>query len=226
MYLKHPYNIRHPSTTLWQESVDLKHRSYVKLGQPFALPVCLPEDKNDSCRTLGASIVTFSADGFFLATRHDSMATVVFIWDLGAMNLCTVLLQHAAVKSLAWHPHKPEKLLIQCGQEEGILYTWDAKEDLPAVLTLPGLFVGTRAEARWVDTGKEDGDTIMVGDAQGCVFVAPEGKSQLSVLEDGDSTFSLSSGLAEAVRSTEFDNTATHASLNDTFQFRQDMGVC
>lgn len=153
------------------------------------------------------------------------MPTVVFIWDLGAMNLCTVLLQHAAVRCLAWHPHKPEKLLIQCGHEEGILYTWDAKEDRPSVLVLPGLSFGPRAEVRWIDNGNEDEDTIMVGDAQGCVVVAPEGKSQLSLSLNDNSSFSLSSGPAEGARSTEFDNTATHATLNDTFQFRQDMGV-
>lgn len=69
-------------------------------------------------RRTGVSLLSFSSRGHFLATREDGHPTTVWIWEVAgpqALRPRAVLVQHAEVKGLLWHPVVPDLLLVECG---------------------------------------------------------------------------------------------------------------
>ena len=57
---------------------------------------------NDKMPKIGISQISFSYDGYYLATKNDNMPNVLFIWNLIAMNLQTVLIHLNEVIYFKW----------------------------------------------------------------------------------------------------------------------------
>jgi hypothetical protein len=53
----------------------------------------------------GISLLDWSFDSLYLATRCDSMPTAVWIWDMTTFDLHTVLIQLNPVKTFKFAPH-------------------------------------------------------------------------------------------------------------------------
>lgn len=76
---------------------------YTAQKLPLSIPTVKPTpDKLNP--HMGIGIVEWSADGRFFATRNDGMPRAIFIWDGSTLALHSVMLQVAAVRSMAWHP--------------------------------------------------------------------------------------------------------------------------
>lgn len=213
---------------LWQETAETTQtRQYLRPGQPFALPAAAPADKGDVCRAIGASLVTFNADGSLLATKDDGTPTVVFIWDLQSMTLQSVLVQHSVVKRLKWHPTDHNRLLIQCAQEDTVVYTWDSTQDKPTAVPIPGGRLGVRADHRWI-VSEHRPSAVLVGDPFGSVVAWVDGMPESDSSSGSHSEVSFLEGGVEQdanARKTVFDDNPTSATLDDTFQFRREVSV-
>ncbi|KAI9726443.1 MAG: hypothetical protein M1828_001265 [Chrysothrix sp. TS-e1954] len=90
--------------------------------------------------------LTFSPNSTLLASVSSQTPTTVWLWDLTALRLRAVLVQHADVRRLSWHPTRRGLLLIRTagppasdGASSSGLYLWDVEDEgaLPRVLTLP-----------------------------------------------------------------------------------------
>lgn len=211
---------------------------------PITPPTAIIAPTDNPSPKIGTSILTFNATGTLLATKSDAHPTTVWIFDLCKLQSRAVLVQHAVVKRLAWHPTDPDLLLIQGIQGEPLVYLWDAKEESPRVYSIPfeGAVAG-KAEAKWIHSTLGSKPLLQFGDANGCVFAYPYGReagaihsvdksevvqvqqSPASNTDDEDSLFDILSGkkssahdpLDRAGNGLETQN----GTLDDTFRFKQ-----
>lgn len=108
------------------------------------------------------------------------MPTTVWIWDVERMVSKAVLVQHAIIKRLLWHPTDPNSLLVQCAQDEPIIYLWDASGDHPRMLDASRCNIPGRLEARWMHTPACRKPIIMVGNTHGFALAFPDGRDDES----------------------------------------------
>lgn len=88
------------------------------------LPVQLLVVKPDPDRAnpkVGVSSMAFSSDNRYLATRNDSMPTVLWVWDMQRLCLLAMLEQTSAVRCFQWDPRRP-RLALCTGNAK--LYLW------------------------------------------------------------------------------------------------------
>uniref|UniRef100_A0A672YH74 WD repeat containing, antisense to TP73 n=1 Tax=Sphaeramia orbicularis TaxID=375764 RepID=A0A672YH74_9TELE len=126
----------HPSTINNTKAVSVCKRSSICLitycqflllpapDEICPLPVQIPVVKPDPDRAnpkIGISSLAFSADGRYLATKNDNMASVAWVWDMQKMNLVAVLEHTSAVKCFQWDPKHP-RLALCTGNAK--LYLW------------------------------------------------------------------------------------------------------
>ena len=174
----------------------------------------------------------FNADGTLLATKHDSIPTAVWIWDLRQMQRRAVLIQHAMVKRLLWHPTDPNSLLIQCTQDENVLYLWHALDDQPQILDISSAKLSGKVEARWIRTEQQRKPILMVGCSHGFCLAYPQGREPVSspVLDVGvgpvgnedDSFLNMTLDTVPDADGTEcftdLDPGTANGTIDDTFQ--------
>lgn len=53
---------------------------------------------------MGVFQLLWSPDGRYLMTREESLPTTVFVWDMEALGLVSVLVQADPIKSIRWNP--------------------------------------------------------------------------------------------------------------------------
>lgn len=70
----------------------------------------------------GVSVMAWSFDCRFLATKCDSLPQVVWVWDLQTVELHSFLVLLSPVKSLSWSP-VTNHLLISSGQPRFFVWT-------------------------------------------------------------------------------------------------------
>uniref|UniRef100_A0AAX7TYI7 WD repeat containing, antisense to TP73 n=1 Tax=Astatotilapia calliptera TaxID=8154 RepID=A0AAX7TYI7_ASTCA len=94
------------------------------LDEICSLPVQVPVVKPDPDRAnpkIGVSVLAFSSNNHYLATKNDNMASVVWVWNMQMMSLQAVLEQTSAVRCFQWDPCHP-RLALCTGNTK--LYLW------------------------------------------------------------------------------------------------------
>lgn len=145
----------------------------------------------------GVSIMAFSADGSVVATREERAPTTVWLWDLGTLAPRTILIHHAPVKIVLWHPTWPNLLLIQCIQDEPLLYLWDALSFPPQTLDVPFSKSSGRLDAHWLNAVANKKPALLFSDSHGCVLAWPEGKDPILRFESPNGTDESNDSLYE-----------------------------
>ena len=206
VFLDHTAQICVPSAPVYTEQVDaMGARSYMLTPQPVTPPKAPTEKNETALMKQGISILAFNCDGTMCATRDDSTPTTVWIWDLRSLKPRTILIQHAPVKSLSWHPSSPSHLLIQNAQDCPAIYLYALPNlstslsarnsqvseppsilDLSAKITKPAGSLPPKWEARWLDTPADKKPALTFGHNQGYILVWPEGKDQILRFERDD----------------------------------------
>ena len=120
----------------------------------------------------------FSNDGMLLATKSESMPTTVWIWSLSSMIAFAILLHHAPVRLMEWHPTANDLLLLHCGIGESIIHLWKESWDAPLVIHTPKHTAGEKLEASWIHTPSEDPFKILL--------VAEDDYAILQISHDGE----------------------------------------
>ncbi|XP_034027428.1 WD repeat-containing protein WRAP73-like [Thalassophryne amazonica] len=93
---------------------------YEICAPPVQIPVVKP-DPDRANPKIGVSCLAFSADSRYLATKNDSMASVLWVWEMQKSSLEAVLEHTAAVRCFQWDPRRP-RLALCTGNSK--LYLW------------------------------------------------------------------------------------------------------
>lgn len=207
VFLDHTAQICVPNAPVYTEQVDaVGARSYMLTPQPVTPPKAPVEKQEISLMKKGISILAFNHDGTLCATRDDSTPTTIWIWDLRSLKPRTILIQHAPVKSLLWHPSSSSQLLIQSTQEHPIIYIYTIPNlsassllprnsqtaESPSILDLSAKIAKTAGslppkwEAKWLHTPADKKPALVFGHSQGYILVWPEGKDQILRFERAD----------------------------------------
>ena len=190
-------------------------------------------------------MMSFSADGSYLAVTEDSMPTTVWIWELSHLRARAVIVQHSVIKRLAWHPTDPDLLLFQCFHGESTLYMWNASQDRPCILNIPSVKFSGKVEAHWTQTRPDRKPRFIFRDLHNFTVVHPDGKEDapspiikaettaehVTNTDDEDSLFDILSGRKPALGDetthypTQTDMETVNSTLQDTFRFRKGIGA-
>jgi hypothetical protein len=105
----------------------------------------------------GTNALSFDVSGTLLATRVEDMPSTVWIWDVGNRSLRAVLILHAPIARIAWHPTITELLMIRCEGEEnkGRAQLWDPSWEMPKIINFgtqvpEGKIIG-KSIVRWLN---------------------------------------------------------------------------
>jgi hypothetical protein len=202
IYLDHTATIQlSDDGQVWQEQVTAaSKRSYQTIPQPYAPPTLSAPVQNGSAKS-GISAISFNSSGTVVATKDDSTPTAVWLWNLSSLVANTVIIHHSPVRQLAWHPSRPELLLINCSLDETVLHLWNSNKMEPVVTTLPSKKPSGKPDIRWLGNSSTTETAIHVSDNQTTFVVWPDGK-RASIrstyhVEDGDD--SLDDSVYEAL---------------------------
>ncbi|PQE19550.1 wd40 domain-containing protein [Rutstroemia sp. NJR-2017a BVV2] len=161
MVLSHSSSIR-PSDTLhvWQEQILPGQnggftREFIAATQLVLPPTSTAPATAES--RAGTNALSFDVSGTLLATKVEDMPTTVWIWDVGNRSLRAVLILHAPIARIAWHPSITELLMIRCEGEEnkGRAQLWDPSWEMPKIINFgtqvpEGKIIG-KSIVRWLN---------------------------------------------------------------------------
>jgi hypothetical protein len=211
VFLDHTPSIHVPDAPVYTEHVDSQgNRSYALTTQPTTPPKAPLEKNETALMKQGISLVAFNSDGTLCATRDDSTPSTVWIWDLGSLKPRTILIQYAPIKSLQWHPHDPNRLLIHTTHDFPTLYLYTAYPvshplsasttaqhqqppsilDLAPHITKPTNTVPTRWSSYWLSACRDKKPLFAIGHQAAYILVWPEGKDQILRFEREDEDMS------------------------------------
>lgn len=156
-----------------------------------------------------------------------------------------ILLHHASVKSVEWHPTILDLLLIHCATDEPCLHIWKESWDTPKVVTAPKGISRNRIDARWIYTSDEKPATILL--AGGCEHTIVQLSHEGEVIEmpgfdsepvdalGPDDRFDEGHSMDFSAVKLPYDHTAMYATrdpsdtwtafddVDDTFQYKNTM---
>ncbi|XDG00726.1 hypothetical protein ABKA04_000341 [Annulohypoxylon sp. FPYF3050] len=244
MRLHHPLVIQ-PKDTLqiWQEQNILQNTGsislpgFVKAAQAVTPQWTTPNGLQEPVS--GCNFAKFDCSSSLLATRLEDAPGTIWIWDLPSSDLRAVLMYHANVTKLEWHPVHPELLLMRCeGDSYGnLMFAWDPLSHGPRAIDMARQIPeasGSKTYATWIrartDTAAlffTDNTTCMLvslADSDGETLPWHDSAPGSPVSHGGDINMQSSPGLAsepeDVENSINIDLDDDYASeLDDTFQF-------
>ncbi|KAF7879267.1 hypothetical protein EAF04_000464 [Stromatinia cepivora] len=150
-------------------------REFVRAKQSTSPPTASAIPTAES--KTGASMMTFDISGTLLATKIEEMPSAVWVWDVGSRSLRALLIMHAPVARVTFHPSVNELLMIRCDGEEngGRVQLWDPSWDTPRIITfgmrLPeGRIIG-KSIIRWLNVVSAF-PSIFFSDSQDCILMS------------------------------------------------------
>ncbi|KAI1457668.1 hypothetical protein F4805DRAFT_169310 [Annulohypoxylon moriforme] len=181
MRLHHPQVIQ-PKDTLqiWQEQNNFRNNGSIPLPRFIkATQTVTPQwTALNSLQepTSGCNFVKFDCSSSLLATRLEDAPGTIWIWDLPSSDLRAVLMYHANVTKLEWHPVHPELLLIRCeGDGYGsLVFAWDPLSQGPRSIDMSRQFpeaLSSKTYAAWVQT-RADSAALFFTDNATCMLVS------------------------------------------------------
>lgn len=131
---------------IWQEQISASNeRSYIAAPQP----IC-PPNNSDTESPHGISIIEYNMDGSLVATRSESIPSTVWIWSAEAASAVSVLIHHAPIKRVEWHPLIADLLLIHCNLAEPVVHLWKSSWESPTIVNLFLDRLGGKIDATWL----------------------------------------------------------------------------
>ncbi|CAK3859076.1 WD repeat-containing [Lecanosticta acicola] len=199
---------------IWQEMVSAANlRTYSLQSQPVSPPLSKTKADSSEPKALGIAEMYFNCDGSFLATRDCRMLNTVWLWNMSTLAAHAVVIQHSNVRSLQWHPTRPETLLIDCA--EGMAHIFDVSSTHP-----PAIFstdMRPKAPLTWLTNPAAAKPIILITEATRFRLLHPEGK------DDDDATDYAATpraGSAEA-GAAQYEEGASEDSLFDVLSGRK-----
>ena len=122
---------------------------YVECSFPYKLN---QNNKLKSLQGIGAiSILEWSLDSKFIASKYEAMPNIVFIWETSTLKLHTVIVQLNNIKNLKWSPRE-NILLIVTDNSKLYTFTLDNVYIIELVSDINNPFNATNLQ--WSSDGK------------------------------------------------------------------------
>ncbi|KAI3337096.1 hypothetical protein HD806DRAFT_26826 [Xylariaceae sp. AK1471] len=231
-----------PKETLqiWQEQTSprtgqLFVPTFIKATQAVS-PPGLPSNMISDARS-GCNLCKFDSSSCLLASRLEDAPSTIWIWDVPTSELRAVLMYHANVSKVEWHPLQPELLLVRCEGEgySGLIFVWDPLSNGPSPIEfsrhLPRAKVTGRTDATWLKTITESAALFYTDHAE-CILAsladanteetlpwANQAAVNLHVNIDWPTDYRISNDGPSDNSSTDIDEGISD--LDDTFQFKK-----
>ncbi|KAG4025775.1 hypothetical protein MFRU_051g00400 [Monilinia fructicola] len=150
-------------------------REFVRAKQPTSPPTAttIPTAEPKT----GTNMMILDISGTLLATKVEEMPSAVWVWDVGSRSLRALLIMHAPVARMAFHPSVNELLMIRCEGEEnkGRVQLWDPSWEAPRIINfgtrLPeGKIIG-KSIIRWLNIASAF-PSIFFSDSQDCILMS------------------------------------------------------
>ncbi|KAJ2989561.1 hypothetical protein NUW58_g3412 [Xylaria curta] len=213
--------------------------SFIKATQAVSPPGLSPNSVSDARH--GCNLAKFDPSSSLLASQLEDAPDTLWIWDVPTSELRAVLMYHANITKVEWHPSQPELLLVRCEGEEysSLVFLWDPLSNGPRAIEfsrhLPSSKVTGRTDATWLKTTTRSAallftdhakyillslaDTGADADAEAALPWATQVTVNLPVNVDTPTDFNNSYTGLDDDNSTDVDDGITE--LDDTFHFRK-----
>ena len=126
-------------------------------------------------------MLSFDHSGTLLATRIEDLPTTLWIWDISSRHLRSVMIFHAPIAKITWHPDIDELLMIRCEESRGIVHLWDPSWETPQIIDfgaqMPGGKVIGKTIARWLGSDCAS-PALLFSDSQDCVLASLAGDDE------------------------------------------------
>ncbi|KAK4575084.1 hypothetical protein LTR86_000936 [Recurvomyces mirabilis] len=157
---------------IWQEHVSAaSERTYSLATQPVSPPLSRGKPSTESDE-LGVAELCFSSNGEYLATRDERMLSTVWIWSKQTLSAHTVIMQHANVRKMLWHPSRPDLLMLDCGESVAyLLAVGSSSPPMPVMVPLPGTPI-----LAWLETAVDASPAILALTKTSFRVIFPEGR--------------------------------------------------
>ncbi|XP_033103905.1 WD repeat-containing protein WRAP73-like [Anneissia japonica] len=87
---------------------------------PVQIPVVKPDPDKPNPK-IGVSMVSFSPDNKYMASKNENMPNALWIWDVQKLTQVVLMLQVNSIRCLQWDPHQP-RLAMSTGNNK--MYMW------------------------------------------------------------------------------------------------------
>ncbi|KAI8635079.1 hypothetical protein F5Y19DRAFT_135141 [Xylariaceae sp. FL1651] len=236
----HHAQVVEPKDTLqlWQEQINPRAGqpvvpTFVRATQAISPPGLSSNGMSDV--RAGCNLVKFDSSSSLLASRLDDAPSTIWIWDVLTSELRAVLMYHANVTKVEWHPSQPELLLMRCEGEEhsGLIFVWDPLSDGPRPIELlrhlPSAKVNGRIYVTWLKTATGSA-ALFFKDHATCILVSLadtdetppwEEQSTVALHVDKDSPADLNIQHDNLSDYSSSDTCEGNSELDDTFHFKK-----
>lgn len=153
-------------------------RTYEAVTQQITPPSVAASGTSDHILDIGISTLLYSADGIHLVTRCDDIPTTIWIWDLKKQTIASTLIHHSPVKQFQWHPSIPQLLVIQCAQEQPLIYLWEGPGIVPSAWPVDFSRAAGKIEISWLNSEANSlaRPGLLLGDAKSSMILWPRGQ--------------------------------------------------
>ncbi|KAI1326368.1 hypothetical protein F5Y16DRAFT_231094 [Xylariaceae sp. FL0255] len=233
MRLRHPQTVE-PSNTLkiWQEHAQTRNGQSIGSAFTMAVQAVSPPgllSNNASDTRFGCNLVKFDSSSSLLATRLDAAPSTIWIWDVSSSELRAVLMYHANVTKVEWHPSQPELLMMRCEGEgdghSGRAFVWDPLSDGPCPIDFSRHLdcpkITGKTEATWLKVHATESAAIFFTNHQAGIVVSltdatkePWGNPSAAPTNPDHAHDSFDGGF-------ESDMDAAISDMDDTFHFKK-----
>ena len=146
-----PKNSNNNKKNISSNSNNFKNNytKYIECSFPYKLN---QSNKIKSLQGIGAiSILEFSYDSKFIASKYEAMNNIIFIWETTSLKLHTVIVQLNNIKNMKWSP-KENILLIVTDNSKLYTFTLDNVYIIELVSDMNNPF--NASNLQWASDGK------------------------------------------------------------------------
>jgi len=129
---------------------------YVPVSSPGSFKI--PEERSpepamdaDGIPRQGVAIAVWSPDERYVATKHDGMPCVVWVWDLGRLALTAALIHRSAVRSFSWDTSKAsvgDSSRLAISTADPFLFFWSPAEAAATACPIPQTRLAWRGDGK------------------------------------------------------------------------------
>ncbi|KAK0100475.1 hypothetical protein ONS95_008425 [Cadophora gregata] len=170
------------SLQIWQEQISPAPngtliREFIPANQTICPPTAGAPITNNADPKTGTNFMSFDNSGTLLATRIENLPTTIWIWDIGTRILRAVMIMHAPIAKVTWHPSINEVLMIRCEGDEsrGLVHIWEPSWDRPRIVDfqsqIPGGKLLGRTICRWLNVNSPS-PAIFFSDSQDYILAS------------------------------------------------------
>ncbi|KAF8852339.1 hypothetical protein BDZ45DRAFT_600095 [Acephala macrosclerotiorum] len=165
------------SLQIWQEQIHPSQNGFTRGFIEATQSIFPPTTPSNIDTKTGTNLLTFDKSGTLLATRIENMPSTAWIWDIGTRILRAVIILHAPIAKVSWHPAMDGLLMIRSEGDEsrGLVHLWDQSWESPKIIDfakqIPGGKLLGKTIIRWLNVDSAQ-PAIFFSDSQDCILAS------------------------------------------------------